>query len=170
MKRRLYFLLPNIRSAQTIHNELLLARIEERRMHVVAREELDLADLPEASLLQKSDILHGAQLGFIIGGFTGAIMGSLAASMGMIAAGLEVWSVASITIGGAFLGTWASSMVAINIPNTRHKPFMQAIQDGKLLLIVDVPVQRVEEITEMVKNHHPEANVQGIEPTIPAFP
>ena len=170
MKRRLYFVLPTLQSAQTVHNELLLARVEERRMHVIATEDTKLDGLPEASLLQKSDILHGAQLGFIIGGFTGVIMGSLAASMGWIAPGLEVWSVASITVGGAFLGAWASSMVAINIPNTRHKPFMDSINRGSLLFIVDVPASRVEEITDMVRSHHPEADIQGVEPTIPAFP
>jgi hypothetical protein len=33
-----------------------------------------------------------------------------------------------------------------------------------------VPKARVDEITELVKQHHPEAEVEGTEPVIPAFP
>ena len=35
MRRRLYFLLPNTRSAETVHRELLLARIEERHLSLI---------------------------------------------------------------------------------------------------------------------------------------
>jgi hypothetical protein len=37
-------------------------------------------------------------------------------------------------------------------------------------MLVDVPKLRVEEIEDLVKRHHPEADVKGAEPTIPAFP
>lgn len=33
-----------------------------------------------------------------------------------------------------------------------------------------VPRKRVDEITGLVKSHHPEADIMGVEPTIPAFP
>ncbi len=170
MKRRLYFVLPDTITAETVHNELLLSRIPENHMHVIAREGMDLSDLPKANLLQTSDVVHGAQLGFIIGGFTGVLAGSLAATMGWLVPGLEVWSVASLAVGGAFLGTWASSMVAINIPNTRLKPFQKAIENGQVLFCVDIHAQQVDEITELVSRHHPEADMLNVEPTIPAFP
>ena len=170
MKRRLYFLLPNLASARTVHNELLLAKVEERNMHVVAREGSDMGDLPEASITQKSDIVHGAQLGFIVGGFTGVGLGILASAMNLLAPGLEVWSLSSIAIGGAFLGSLTSSMVAVSIPSTRLKPFRSAIDQGKYLFMVDIPVQRVEELSHALKQHHPEVDMRNTEPTIPAFP
>ena len=170
MKKRLYFVLPNLAAAQTVHKELLLARINEDHIHAIAKEGISLKDLPEASFLQRSDVVHGAQLGFIIGGFTGVLLGSLAAATGFLVPGLEVWSVGSLAIGGAFLGTWTSSMVAINIPNTRLKPFQKALENGQILLMVDVAARRVDEITEMVARHHPEAELHPVEPTIPAFP
>ena len=37
-------------------------------MHVLARDDISLNGLPEASLLEKSDLIHGLQLGFIAGG------------------------------------------------------------------------------------------------------
>jgi len=170
MRRRLYFVLPDLSSARQIHNDLLLAKIEERHMHVLARNDVDLEDLPEASLLQKSDLVHGAQLGFIIGGFSGVLLGSLAVMLGYIVPGLEVWSVGAVTIGGALIGLFASTMIAVNIPNSRLKPFAAAVNRGRLLLMVDVAVEQVEDISTMIKQRHPEADVRDVEPTIPAFP
>ena len=42
MKRRLYFILPDTQLARTVHNELLLARVPEKRMHVIADGRVDL--------------------------------------------------------------------------------------------------------------------------------
>ncbi|MFO7604621.1 MAG: DUF1269 domain-containing protein [Gammaproteobacteria bacterium] len=170
MKRRLYFLLPSLQTSRKVYEELLLAHVPERNIHIVARDEAMLGDMPRAGLLQTSDIIHGTQLGFIIGGFTGALLGSLAATTGWIVPGMEVWSVVSITVGGAFLGSWTSSMVAINIPNSRLKNFQNDIAAGHLLFMVDVPASRVDEIRNRVKAHHPEADMRDIEPTMPAFP
>jgi hypothetical protein len=170
MKRRLYFLLPQLNTAKIIHNELLLARIEERNMHVLARDNISLAGLPEASILEKSDVIHGLQLGFIIGGFTGIALATFAFLLGFIVPGWETISMSAIVVGGAFVGAWTSSMVAINIQNTRLKEFMKDVNSGQILYMVDVPVYRVDEITDLVHSHHPEVSVRGIEPTIPAFP
>ena len=170
MKRRLYFLLPTVDNAKTVHNELLLARIEERNMHVLARDDISLVGLPEASLLEKSDIIHGLQLGFVVGGFTGIILATTAFMLGMIVPGWETISMGGIIVGGAFLGSWTSSMVAINVQNTHLKEFMKDVNSGQILYMVDVPVQRIDEISELVHSKHPEANMRGIDHTIPAFP
>lgn len=61
-------------------------------------------------------------------------------------------------------------MVGLNVGNTRHKQFEDAIERGELLMLIDVPISRVEEISELVKTHHPEAELEGTEPRIPAFP
>lgn len=170
MKRRLYFLLPDVNSAKTIHNELLLARIEERNMHVLARDDISLAGLPEASLLEKSDLIHGLQLGFIVGGFTGIVLAMSAYFLGMIVPGWETISMSGIIVGGAFVGSWTSSMVAINMQNTRLKEFMKDVNSGQILYMIDIPVHRIDEITKLVDSKHPEASVRGVEHTIPAFP
>lgn len=170
MKRRLYFLIPNVNIAKDVHNELLLARIEERNMHVLAKEDISLKGLPEASLLEKSDLIHGLQLGFVVGGFTGIVLAVTSYLSGMIVPGWETISMTGIIVGGAFLGSWTSSMVAINVQNTHLKEFMKDVNAGQILYMVDVPVQRVDEITKLVKSNHQEATAKGIDHTIPAFP
>ena len=42
MRRRLYFLLPDVSSARQVVDDLLLARIEARRIHVLGRRDMDL--------------------------------------------------------------------------------------------------------------------------------
>ncbi|MGD8926947.1 MAG: DUF1269 domain-containing protein [Thioalkalispiraceae bacterium] len=170
MRRRLYFLLPSVQSAKVVHNELLLAKIDERHQHVIARDGTDLDDLPEADIRQKSDIVHGLQLGVVIGALTGLVLAGIALMLDMIVPGIEAWSVASLTGGGAFLGAFASTMIAINIGNTRLTQFKPDIEAGRILYMVDVKFQRIEEINQLVRSHHPEADMRGVDPQIPAFP
>jgi hypothetical protein len=37
-------------------------------------------------------------------------------------------------------------------------------------MLVDVSKQRVDEIEQLVRRHHPEADIEGVEPNIPNFP
>ena len=73
--RRIYFLLPDLKTAGTVTDELLLARIEERHIHVIAREGTELGDLPKASLLQTSDVIPTVERGLAVGGATGILAG-----------------------------------------------------------------------------------------------
>lgn len=170
MRRRLYFLLPDVESARAIHNELLLAKIEERHMHVMAKEGIDLKDLPRATLLQSSDLAHGLQLGLVIGAITGLTLSSLAYLMGFFVPGWEVWSVSSISVGGAFLGAFASSMIAVNVRNTRLVKFQSDIEAGRILFMVDARLHRLEQINKLVHARTPQADIRGVDPQIPAFP
>ena len=61
-------------------------------------------------------------------------------------------------------------MIGVDVPNTRLKRFEGAIEKGELLMMVDVGKDRVEEIEQLIKSHHPEADIEGTAPTIPAFP
>ena len=139
-------------------------------MHVVAREGADLNGLPEADIRQKSDVVHGFQLGLVLGGLLGMILSVIAIAMEMIVPGIEVWSAISLTLGGAFLGAFASTMIAVNVANTRLARFRTDINAGRILFMVDVPFGKIEETMSLVKGHHPEADMRGIDPRIPVFP
>ena len=58
----------------------------------------------------------------------------------------------------------------MDVGNTHIKQFEEAIQGGQLLVLVDVPRDRVDDIQDLVKKHHADADFEGTEPTIPAFP
>ena len=71
---------------------------------------------------------------------------------------------------GSGIGAWLSSMIGVDVMNTQIKQFEEAVNKGGILFLVDVPKERVEQIETMVKMHHPDADIEGTEPHIPAFP
>ena len=170
MRRRLYFVLPDIESARGMRDEMLLARIEIGRIHFLGPRGALPEDLPEANILQKTDVVHGAQLGVAIGGVAGTIGGLLVVLFPPEGVSLQLVTVLITALLGALFGAWASSMAATAVPNSRLKAFHPQIEQGKVLMMVDVPMRRAQEISELVARRHPEAVPGGFEPTIPAFP
>jgi len=171
MRRRIYWLLPDVTSARKTMDDMLLARIDERHMHFVGREDIDLFGLHAASILQTSDVVRAAQMGMLIGAVVGAASGGLLAWYFPLTGGPPQGGlVVLLAIVGAGFGAWASSMIGVSIPSRRLKRFEPAIEQGQILLMLDVPRGRVEEIESRLQALHPEAHLEGIEPNIPAFP
>lgn len=170
MRRRLYFVLPDLGSAIRTANELLLARIEDRYMHFLAQRGMSLGALHEASYFQKSDLRHSLQLGFMLGGCCGFLVGIYIYMTPPEGITMQLGTILIATVVGALFGAWAASMIGVSTPNTALKRFEAQIGEGRVLLMVDVPKDRVEEIRELVHRSHPEASDHGLEPNIPAFP
>ena len=168
--RRLYFLVPDVTVAHAIVDDLLVARIPERQIHVVAREGTALGNLPEAGLAQKTDLIPAIERGIGLGGVTGTLAGLVVIAIpgaAVVSAGALVLALA---LGGSAAGAWVSSMIGVSVDSPRLKPYEEAIAEGQILMMIDVPVERVEEIETRIADHHPSAKDQGIEKAIPAFP
>lgn len=168
MRKRLYFLLPDVTSTRQIVDELLLARIDDHHIHVLANDDTPLDNLPRANLLQTSDIIHGIEQGLIIGGVTGLVGGivaTIALSLGTMIGGV----ILACTLVGAMFGLWTSGMIGSNVRNSCLKRFEKAIDEGQILLMIDVPAGRTKEISRLVKAHK-ESREGGVEPSLPAFP
>lgn len=170
MRRRLYFVLPDKSSAETIEEELLLARIDDHHIHFMARDGVDLGRLSVANLFQRSDIVHGMELGLMSGGLTGVFAGFMLYLYPEIGNVVGFGAVLLLAILGAMIGAWVAGMIGISIPNTRLKSFHSALEAGRILLMVDVPYTRVAEVRSLILSHHPEAESGGQETQLPAFP
>jgi hypothetical protein len=170
MMRRIYFLVPDVTTTKRIVDELLLARIEERHIHVIAKSGTPMEDLPEANLFQKSDFIPAVERGLALGGSTGILAGLVAITLPATAPILAGGIVLMATLSGAGIGAWAGGMIGVSVGNTKIKQFENAIEAGQLLLLADVPKSRVDEIEAGIKQHLPQVKIEGTEPTIPAFP
>ena len=170
MRRRLYFMLPDVPSARLIRDELLLAQIENSHIHVLAKDGIALGDLHEASILQKTDFVHGAETGLVIGGGIGILAGMVAILFPPAGVDLQLVTILVTALIGAAFGAWVSSMVASSVPNSRLRTFESGIEAGRILMMVDVPGTRVDEIRKLIASRHPEISSSIQEPTIPAFP
>lgn len=168
--RRLYFLVPDTEIGKKVVDELLLAHVEWKHIHVVARRGTPMADLPEASALQKSDLIPAMLRAVPIGGATGMLCGlvGLALQPHLVVAGGAVLLATSLA--GAGIGVYLGGMVGLNVGSTRLKDFEQALERGELLVIADVPRGEVEAITERIKKAYPAVEPEGTEPRVPAFP
>jgi hypothetical protein len=186
MTRRIYFLSPGVDSTHKIVDELRAKGVEERHIHVIAKESsplwsrdqpfatkpgegVDLGDLPRANLLQKSDFIPAMERAVAIGGATGMIAGLVAIVLptGLVLGG---GAVLASTLAGAGIGAWLSGMVAMDLPNSRLKKYEDAIEKGELLVLIDIPKDRIDELSAVIRKHHPEAEFEGIEPIIPPPP
>ena len=167
MRRRLYFILPDVESAKRAADDLLLARVEDRHMRFLARRGTGLEPLHEAGYLDKTDMVHGAAVGLALG----AIIGVLAGAAVVAYEGMS--SKVAVLIGmliGAPLGGWMASMAGAAVPNSRLKEFREDIERGRVLCMVDVPYGRVEQVRDLVLSRHPEAQPRGQATRFPAFP
>jgi len=170
MKRRLYVILPDLASAIQTANDLLMARIDDRHMHFLGKRGMSMGVLHEASLLQKSDVRHALFLGAGLGALGGMLLGVYLKlnPIGDFSFGAGTFLLA--TLGGVAFGAWTSTLIGLSTPNSMLKRFEPEIETGKILLMVDVPVARVEEIEDLITRRHPEAVDRGVEPSMPAFP
>ena len=160
--QRIYFLVPDLETCRTIVTELEAVNVEERHIHIVAADNVSLQELPEASLLQKSDFLAAIERGIPLGAAAGLLAGLVAIA---VPGGLAIGGGALLACmaAGAGVGSLMGSMVALDIPNSRHRDFQQAIERGEFLMLIDVPKERVIEIEELVMALHTNAELEKVE-------
>ena len=170
MRRRLYYLLPDVPSARALLDELLLARIEERHIRFLARDGALPDDMPGCGVLLKTDLVHGAQLGALIGGIVGLAAGILLVLMPPDGLTMRTAAILLLALGGALFGAWASGMNGCAIPNRKLEQYKDAIDGGQVLMVLDVPVRRVRQIEDMIAVRHPDYRFGGAEPPLVAFP
>lgn len=168
--KRLYYLVSDVPAAHRIVDALLLARIPEKHIHIVARPGTALGRLPEAGLAEQSDLIPALERGMGYGGLTGAVAGlvAVAPAGGLQSAGALV---VALALAGTALGAWISGMIGVSVQSPRLAPYRDAVERGRLLMILDVPFERAREIEQVLTDAGgPAVQHQGAEPTVPAFP
>lgn len=170
MKRRLYFLVPDPPTARAIVDDLLLARIADQHIHVIAKDGVPLQGLHQATLLERTDLKEAIKQGMAVGGTVGAFSGLLAVSFPPSGVILGGGMVGATLLAGAGFGAWVSGMIGISAPNRALKDFEAAVDAGRVLMLVDVPKERLDEIQALIRSKHAEAAFGGVEPHIPVFP
>ena len=157
MNRRLYFILPDVEISRKVEDDLLLARISEQQMHFLGK---------------RGTNMRRFQVGMFTGALTGAIMGLTAYLMrDIIGMQMEVGIVLVLFLVGGVYGAFISGLfIGSSTPNVKLKKFQHSMDEGHILLMVDVAKDRVDEIRKIVHQHFPEVEDYGEDHTIPAFP
>lgn len=168
MNRRLYFMLPDVKSAHNMLDDLLLARVNANRIHFLAKADTPMGDLPEATLSERTDLIEGWEVGMGLGTLVGF-------ASGLVALMIPTWwytkpipvsaTIFICTLTGLLVGGLWTALAATSIPNSQLKQFEKRIAKGQVLMIVLAPFHRAQEIRKLVADKHPEAAYSGTWPT-----
>lgn len=161
MPRRIYFLLPDVASSRAVVDELeRVLEIPEQHIHVLGGRHADLSGLPQGGLLHSSDLIYGLALGAGLGSLAGLAGGYLAYSFPP--AGVAMSSNAPLwimTIAGTIIGLIVSALVAQHQPNHHIAVFLDALDRGEVLILVDVRRRQVEQTLNLIRAHHPQLEI-----------
>ena len=155
--KRLCFLSPDLEHARKVVADLRNNGIEEQHIYVLARHGVDMEDLPDAGP-EADDFMAGYKRGLTLGGSAGVLAGLTALA----------FPPAGIVIGGGFV--LLTGLFGAAFPSSRLQEFEQAIEDGNILIMVDVPASEVGVFETLIKDLDPAVSVEGIEPPAKLIP
>jgi hypothetical protein len=164
MLRRAYYVIPDVSHARPVVDELQAAGIEKEQMHAWSKAGRQLRGLPVATEAQGRDrvwmldkLLWSADLMLFCVAAVGLLLAAVSGSLGWVFTALAL-------MGGAFVvGRWFS----VKVPHTHLADMRVPLAHGEVVLMVDVPRERIGDVEELVRRHHPEAHVGGIGSTSP---
>jgi len=129
-------------------------------LHVVGSLSRRLDGLPEATLWERTEMKRGLEWGVGLGGVAGLLGGLLAVAFppgGVVLGGGALLSGAAA---GAGFGGVVSMLMKSDEPNHQLDDYREELENGKLLLMVDVPKEEANHIAELVLGGHPEAQIR----------
>ncbi len=159
MYRRLYFLVPGRSHALSILRDLSLQGINPEHIHTLADPRTRTDGLPGATTRQKNDT--GNKLEKVL--WNGNLISFT------LAFGSFIFLLMTRNLNGWLL--LPTSVMAVNFiaglkfsnrPSLHLGEFRDALAHGEILLLVDVPEYRVNDIERSVHRHHPEAAIGGV--------
>ena len=163
--KRIYFLAPDVSHASQLVEFFRDQGINDEQLHLVADESVELGDLPEADALENSDIYPAIKRGTAAGGSAGLLAGIAAVTTGGLALGGA--AVLGLTAAGAGFGAWVSGMIGAGLSDQEARDNEQAIRQGSVLMMVDLPSEKVDLAREKVRTVCPEAEVREAEVSVP---
>lgn len=165
MLRRLFFLFPDELHAQRVVDQLVNLDITERHIHAIARN-VELKTLPQATQQQKKDTAFRIER-FLWGANLVTFALALVALVSALMAGEFNWAMIALSIMAVtFI---AGEQFVVHVPSVHLTEFTDALSHGEILLMIDVPSNRVVEIEDFVHHKYPEAAVGGVSWSTEAF-
>ena len=158
--RRLYFLLPDVKSCEVVIEEIESQGVAHNHIHVIASVVQDIKGLPEATIWQKTELAHGIEWGVGLGGTAGLLGTMLVVAFPPAGLVLGGGSLIAGAAAGAGLGAVMMGLMKTFEHNHDIDDFKPELDHGEILLMVDVPKTDVEETTQNILKHHPEVHIK----------
>lgn len=157
MFRRLHFLLPNANLAQGVVNELLSLGIKSKYIHTYAEHDIPLESLQPATHNQAENKAQHIEDFFWNGNL---IIFACFLVLFVVSIVAAYYQLALVCIGIMLITFAAGNFFTQHIPHTHLTNFKDAVCHNELLMMIDVPDDKVAEIEDSIHRHHPAA-VEG---------
>ena len=146
------------------------AGVEDSSLMLIARHDIQLDELRTESM-DKTDAVPGLERGLTLGGIVGTLAGLLVLSVEEAGVALGGAALPLFALFGVGAGGLAGFLAGASVRSSRLRRFQQAIdQEGKILLLIDVPQERVEAMEKLMKAEIADIEFAGLEPRAPVLP
>lgn len=167
---RLHFLTPSASSTISIAHELSDIGITKDKIHVVSKDVrlLEKMDINKATLIQTSDVVHAAKRGAPLGAFLGGLAGIYAVYQFPATTTFAVIiTILAMMLFGALFGTWTSTLIGVSVPDGNIEKYEKDIENGRMLMLVDIPKEQEQAVKSIIMQHHPEAEIERTARNLP---
>jgi hypothetical protein len=155
----MYYLAPNLISTHQVSDDLHEVGVEDWHVHVISKDEAGLNNekIHSSNWLETTDLIRdgfiGANIGFIIGVLiAGGIL--LFKPFGPNVPTIAYLFMVAVATG---FGAWVGGLTGMDSENQKLRPFHNAIEQGKYLVLIYARKGMGEKVKEMMRERHPEA-------------
>ena len=153
MKRQ-YFISDDLDDLEIVERDLESAGVTTPQIHVLSEDDsgVESHHLHEVEAVLKKDVVHGTELGALVGVIGAAAVLILAWISGLTAT--YTW-VPAIFLAVIVLGfcTWEGGLIGIQEPHTDFRRFQEQLHEGKHILFVDTDPNQDNILREVVEKH-----------------
>lgn len=153
MNTRLYFLIPDREHAREVVNELVAQGVSRQQMHTLAGKGQSTTGLPGVNHHQRNDYAGRIEFWSWRINLLVFLLAAIVLAM-MIWQQTGLWALLPLLV---MLGSFVLGERFTHLPNVHLQEFRDALRHGEILLMIDIPRNRVSEIEHRVQSHHPEA-------------
>lgn len=159
MKRRLYYLFPDVPHAQSLNRELSSMQMDDVSVHTVVDKQIQFPEAGHVQTLAETDrdavlewyLWRINLVVFIVALTIFVIMLVVSPSPYLL---LPVLVMTASFVAGLYF--------SLRVPNVHRDEFRHAVRHGEVLMMVDVPPNEVSRIDQHVHRLHPEAITGGV--------
>jgi hypothetical protein len=160
MKRH-YYISDDLDDLEIVERDLEAAGVTTPQIHVLSEDDAGVEQhhLHNVEAVLKKDVVHGTELGAVIGVAAGAVILLLAWFSGLTETYTWVPPIFLAVIVMGFC-TWEGGLIGIQEPHADFQRFQASLHEGKHILFVDVESKQ-EQILLSVVNRHPKLKDAG---------
>ena len=153
MKRH-YYISSELDTLETVEHKLVAAGFTAPQIHVLSEDDagLERHHLNQVEAVLKKDVVHGTELGAVVGVFGAVIVLALAYLTGI--SETYTW-LPAVFLAVVVLGfcTWEGGLIGIQEPHIDFKRFQNDLKAGRHVLIVDADPDQWPMLNEVANEH-----------------